>query len=123
CSPMETPVFLRDLDIVDARLAPPHQAVLVELPLLIAIGAVPLARCVVPFILEAHRDAVAVEGPEVLDQAIVQFPLPFAGEEGDNGGASLEKFRAVAPAAVLGVGERDTLGVAGIPGIFGHARL
>src|SRR5581483_7914791 len=102
-------------------LAPPHQAVLVELPLLIAIGAVPLARCVMPFILEAHRDAVAVEGPEVLDQAVVQFPLPFAGEEGCDGGASLEEFRAVAPAAVLGIGQRDTFWIARIPRILRHA--
>src|SRR5213075_969977 len=49
--------------------------------------------------------------------------LPFAGEERLDRLASLKEFRAVAPAARLGIGERDAFGVAGIPGVFRHARL
>src|SRR5258706_11343283 len=40
--PAEAAVFFRDRNIVDAGLAPPHQAVLVELSLLVAVGAIPL---------------------------------------------------------------------------------
>src|SRR5579871_6939241 len=69
--PMKAPVLLGDRDIVDAGLATAHQAVLVELPLLVTVGTVPLPARIVPFILKPHRDAVAVERPEVLDQAIV----------------------------------------------------
>jgi hypothetical protein len=74
-----------------------------------------------PLILKAHRDAVAVEGPQILDQAVVEFLRPFPGEEGNDRGAALEKFRAVTPAAVFGIGERDALRVARIPGILRHA--
>src|SRR5580693_4060940 len=83
----------------------------------------PLPGGVMPLVLKAHRDAVAVEGPEVLDQAIVELLRPFAGEEGNDRGAAFEEFRAVAPAARLGIGQRDALGIAGIPGVFGHAGL
>src|SRR6202043_2324077 len=58
-----------------------------------------------------------------LDQAIVEFFGPFAGEEGDDRGAALEKFRAVAPAAVLGIGQRHAFGIARIPGVLRHAGL
>src|SRR5512138_2893165 len=119
--PAEAAVLLRYLGVVDAGLAAAHQAVPVEFPLLVAVGAVPLAGCIMPLILETHRDAVVVERPEILDQAVVELPRPFAGEEGDDGGASGKEFRAVAPAAVLGIGERDALGIARIPGVFRHA--
>src|SRR5215475_3231510 len=121
CRPMETAVLLGDLDVVDAGLAAAHQAVLVELPLLVSVGAMPLARRIMPLILEADRDAVAVECPEVLDQAIVELGGPFAREESDDRLATFEKFRAVAPAAVLGIGERNALGIARIPGVLRHA--
>src|SRR5262249_31408199 len=78
---------------------------------------------IVPLILEAHRDAVVVEPPEILDQAIVEFVLPFAGEEGHDRRAALKEFGAIAPAAVRGVGERYALGIARIPRIFRHAGL
>ncbi|MFK4642342.1 hypothetical protein ABIF96_000916 [Bradyrhizobium ottawaense] len=87
---MKAAVLLRNGDVVDRRFAALHQPVLVELPLLIAVGAIPLAARVVPFVLEAHGDAVLVEGPEVLDQAVVLLLLPFAGEERDDGLAALQ---------------------------------
>ena len=105
-------ILFDDGDVIDAGFTPAHQAMLVELPLLVAVRAVPLPGIVVPFVLKANRDAVAVERPEILDQAIIEFPLPFAGEERHDRGAALEKLRAVTPAAVLGVGERDPLRVA-----------
>src|SRR5580692_1412384 len=110
--PMKAPVLLGNLHIIDAGLAAAHQAVLVELPLLIAVGAMPLATGIVPFILEAHGNVIAVEGPEVLDQAVIELVRPFAREERDDGLAAFEEFRAVAPAAVLGIGQRHALGIA-----------
>src|SRR5262245_24433040 len=90
--PAEAALAFLDRDIVDAGLAPPHQAMLVELPLLVAIGAMPLPGAVVPFILEAYRDAVLVERPEVFDQAIIELLFPFAGEEGDDRFSALKEF-------------------------------
>src|SRR6478752_4717300 len=123
CRPVKPPVLLCNRHVVDRGLAPPHQAVLVELPLLVAVGAVPLAAGIVPFVLEAHSDAVFIKRPEVLDQAVVVLLLPFAGEERDDGFAPLKNLGAIAPAAVLGIGQRDAHRVARIPGILGHARL
>src|SRR5215216_562613 len=103
--PVEAPLALLDGEIVDAGLAPPHQAVFVELPLLVAVGAMPLPGIVVPFVLEAHGDAVPIERPEVLDQPIVVLPSPFAGEEFDDRRAAFKEFGTVTPAAILGIGE------------------
>ena len=57
--------------VVDAGEAALHQAGRIELPILVAIGAEPVAAVVVPFVGKAHGDAVAGEGPQFLDQAIV----------------------------------------------------
>src|SRR5882724_6886975 len=79
--PVEAPLALLDGDIVDAGLAPPHQAVFVELPLLVAVGAMPLPGIVAPFVLETHGNTILIEPPEVLDQAIVVLLCPLAGQE------------------------------------------
>ena len=52
-----------------------------------------------------------------------QLLRPFAGEEGDDFAAPFEEFGAVAPAAVLGIGQRHPYRVAGITGVFRHAGL
>ena len=57
-----------DRHFVDAGVAMTHQAIVVELPVLVAIGAEPGAGVIVKFVGEADRDAVAAEGPEFLDQ-------------------------------------------------------
>src|SRR5262249_8515186 len=67
--------------VIDAGFPPTHQAVVVEFPELVAVAAEPLAGVVVPFVLEAHRDAALVEGPKRLHQPVVKFPLPFPSEE------------------------------------------
>src|ERR1700716_365876 len=121
CGPAKAAVFLRNRNIVDAGFAAAHQAGLVEFPLLVAVGAMPLPGIVMPLVLKPHRDVVAVERPEILDQAILMLLRPFASEERDDRGAALEKFGAVAPAAVLGIGQRHAFGIPGIPGVFGHA--
>ena len=60
---MKAAILFRDRNVVDGSLAAAHQAAFVELPLLVAVGAMPLPGIVVPFILKPHRDAVAVERP------------------------------------------------------------
>ena len=74
-------------------------------------------------ILKAHRDAVAVERPEVLDQAVSCSFAHLRVRNATIAARPLKNFGAVAPAAVLGIGERHALGIARIPGVFGHARL
>src|ERR1044072_5987321 len=97
--PAERPVIFAvlgpDRQIVDAGDAKPHQPMFVEFPVLVAITSKPAAAVVVPFIGEAHRDAVIVEGPDLLDQAIVEFAIPFADKEGFDGVAPFKEFGAV----------------------------
>src|SRR5215469_1492719 len=98
--PVEFAVLLADRSVVDARVAAPHQTVLVKLPIFVAIGTKPVARVIMIFIGKAHGDAVASEGPQFLDQPVIELPLPFPREKGDDGGAALEDFRTVPPFAV-----------------------
>src|SRR3954449_12485147 len=65
--------------IIDAGNTPPHQTALVELPILIAIGAEPAAAIVAPLIGKAHRDAVFAEGPKLF--LITHEPQPISGAD------------------------------------------
>jgi len=119
--PMELAVGLFDGQIVDAGIAMVHQSLIVELPVLVAVGAVPVAGVIMTLVGEADGDAGSVEGPEFLDEAIVEFATPLSGEELDDFVASVDKFGAVSPYAVHGVDEGDLLGIAGVPAVFGFA--
>src|SRR5258708_6614501 len=77
--PMILALALHDRKVVDAGDAQPHQAMRVELPILVTVAAEPVSAVVVRLVGEAHGDAVAMERPELLDQAIVELPVPLAG--------------------------------------------
>src|SRR5688572_19933633 len=119
--PVELAIALGDAHVVDAGVATAHQARRIELPELVAVRPIPGAGVIVPFVLEAHADAVAREGPELLDQPVVELFLPLALQEGDDRAAAGEELRAVAPAAVVAIGKGDALGVPRVPGVLRHA--
>src|SRR4051794_28058287 len=125
--PAERPVILAvaflDRQIIDAGDPKPHQPLVVELPVLVAVTSKPAAAVVVPFIGEAHRNAVVVEGPYFLDEPVIEFAVPFTPQERLDGFAPLQEFRAVTPAAVGGVGERHFGGIAAVPCVLRHPRL
>src|SRR5260221_6377761 len=121
--PMIFALAFLDRRVVDAGDAQAHQAVRVEFPVLVAIAAEPGTAVVVPLIGEAHGDAVVAEGPELLDQTVVEFAPPFARQERLDGVASVQELHAIAPAAIAGIGERNARRVARVPGILGLARL
>src|SRR5690606_25987929 len=60
--PVEEPVGGVDRDVVDARVSLTHEAVLVELPVLVAVRAEPLAVDVVGLVDEPHGDPVVAVG-------------------------------------------------------------
>jgi len=91
--------------IVYAGVAALHQAVGRELPVFVAVTAEPLASGVVPLVFEAHSDAIASEGPELLPEPVVEIALPFAGENLDDLAAAAREFGAVAPLGVRSVGD------------------
>src|ERR1700750_685583 len=106
---MDAAVGRGDRHVVDARLPAAHVALVVELPLLVAVAAPPLARGVARLVLEAHGDAISGIRPEVLAQRIVELALPLAREERDDLLAPVDELAAVAPLRILGVGARDAL--------------
>src|SRR6266496_2334042 len=95
--PAELPLRFLDRQVVYAGEAAFHVAGLVKLPILIAVGAIPLAVFVVPFVFEPHGDAVVAERPQLFLQTIVQFLVPFAPEELDDLSATVKELRSVAP--------------------------
>src|SRR5258708_7312759 len=114
---------LLDRKIIDARDAQAHQAILVEFPVLVAIAAEPVPAVIVPFIGKADGDAIRMEGPDFLDQPVVELAIPLSRQESFDRLASPEEFGAVAPTTVGSVGERDARRIARVPGILGQTRL
>src|SRR5690242_13281185 len=90
-------IGLGDRHVVDARLAASHIALLVELPLLVAVAAPPLPGGVPALVLEAHGDPVGGERPQVLAQRVVALALPLAAQELDDRGTAGEELVPVAP--------------------------
>src|SRR6202165_6193757 len=63
CLPAKAAVAFGNRNVVDAGLAAAHQAMLIEFPLLVAAGAMPLPAIVMPLILKAHGDMILVRRP------------------------------------------------------------
>ena len=117
--PAQLPLALFDEQVVDAGKAEFHVAKFIELPVLVAVSAIPLAGVVVIFILETDRDAIADESKECFLQAIIEFAIPFVAEEFDDLRPAMQELGAVAPFGVLRVGECDVFGIAGVPSVLG----
>ena len=76
--PVVLPLRFLDGKVVDARETQPHQAIVVKLPVFIAIGSEPVSRTIVPLIPEPHSDSVIMVRPQFFDQAVVQLCVPLA---------------------------------------------
>src|SRR3954463_1400618 len=105
----------RDRLVVDAGKAHPHQAVGTELPVLVAVRAVPVAGVVAPLVGKAHGQSVLVAGPQLLDETVIQLLVPLAGEELDDLWPPLRELGPIAPAAVDRVSHCHPLRVAAVP--------
>ena len=81
----ERPVVLAlifpDRQVVDARDPAAHVAKRIELPVFVAVRAEPVPRIVVPLVREAHRDAVVVKRPQLLDEPVIELLAPLADQE------------------------------------------
>src|SRR5262252_6338112 len=95
--PMILALRFLDRKVVDGGKPCGHEPVVIELPVLIAIGAIPVTRVVVPLVSEAHRNAVPGECPQFLDEPIVQFLGPLARQESNDFVSSVDELRAVPP--------------------------
>src|SRR6266436_5987184 len=121
--PPVPPVGLADRQIVDARDPPPHEAARIELPVLVPVGAEPLAAVVAPLVGEPDRDPVLVKRPQLLDEPVLQLAGPLPGEELDDRVPAGEELGAVAPDAVQRVAGRDLRGIAAVPRVLGEPDL
>ena len=120
---MELAVTFLDWQVVDARFATSHQPLVVEFPQLVAVAAMPVIRLVVPFVLKLDRDPLGGEGPQVLDQTVVELALPLVGEKPPNLLAAYRELGPIPPYRIFGVSEYDAVGVARVPGILGQSNL
>src|SRR4029077_7315640 len=121
--PVELALALLDGQVVDRGEAPPHEAVLVEFPVLVAIGPEPVIRIVAPFVGEPDGDPIALPGPQLLDQPVIKFLGPFPRQKRDDRLAPVQELGAIAPMTVHGIGQRHLLGIARIPAILGASDL
>src|ERR1700731_3688616 len=109
--------------VIDAGDSQPHQAVFVELPVFIAVTAIPMTAVVMPLVCKTHGYPVFAKSPQFLDQPVVEFARPLAREKRLDGIASLEEFGAIAPAAVRGIGKRNPNRIARVPSVLRQACL
>src|SRR6266571_9479267 len=121
--PVIFPLDVLDRRIVDAGDAHTHKAVFVELPVLVAVAAIPVAAVVVPLIGKADGDAILPKRRQFLDQTVIELAVPLACQERFDGLAALQEFGAIPPAAVGRVRKRDAGRITRIPCVFGHTCL
>src|SRR6267378_490024 len=119
--PAILPVRFPDGEIIDAGQPQPHQAILGEFPVLVAVRSVPIPRVIVPLIGEADCNPMSAEGPKLLDQPVVQLLVPLARKKRDDLRPPVDELRAVPPAGVRRIGQGDLLRIAGIPSVFGQS--
>src|ERR1700733_4604934 len=98
-----------------------HDPLGIELPVFVSIRTVPLPRIIMKLISEANRNPVAIVSPQFLDEAIIQFALPFAQQEAHNLFAPVEELRTVSPHTIRCISERDLLRISGVPIVFSLA--
>src|SRR5258708_8408505 len=111
-------VGLGDGQVVDARVAAPHEPVAFELPVFVAVRAEPVTAVVVPLVREANGDAIAAHRPELLDEAVVQLSSPFAPQELHDLLTAGDELGAIAPHAVHRVGKRHAFRITAVPSLF-----
>src|SRR6202030_54187 len=98
-------VFLADRQIIDRRMAGGCEAVLVELPVLIAIRTKPAARIVMPFVGEADCYPIVSKRPQFLDQTVIKLVRPLAPKKCDDLLPADKELGPVAPSARRDVSE------------------
>jgi hypothetical protein len=59
---------LFDRKVVNGGVPESHQTMFIKLPILITVGTKPIVRIIVPFVGEAHRNAISVVSPKLFNQ-------------------------------------------------------
>src|SRR5260370_36960331 len=83
--------------VVDGCKSRRHKPIIVEFPVLIAVGTIPVIRVVVPLVSEAYGDPVPGKRPHFLDKPAALFLGPLAREKSKHLVSSVDEFRSVPP--------------------------
>src|SRR5581483_1224584 len=121
--PMVFAFRLLDRQIINGCVSKPHQAVIIKLPVLIAVGAEPVSRVIVPFVGETHSDAIFVGSPKLFYQPVVEFFDPLTFQKLNDFFSSIRELGAIPPARISRIGQGDLLGITGIPSVFGQTNF
>src|SRR5258706_9576078 len=92
------PVRGQNGKVVDGCKSRRHKPIIVELPVLIAVGAIPVIRVVAPLVGEAYGDPAPGKRPHFLDKPVVHLLGPLAREESNDFVSSVDELRSVPPA-------------------------
>src|ERR1700704_2518569 len=84
--------------VVDGCKSRRHKPIIIEFPVLIAVGAIPVIRVIVPLVSEAYRDLVPSKRPHFLDKPVVQLLGPLTRKESNDFISSVDELRSVPPA-------------------------
>ena len=96
--PMVLALGLLDREVIDTGKPHSREALFIELPIFITVGAKPISRIIVAFIGESHGNPVFVKTPEFLDKPVIKFPVPFTRKKCDDRLGASEEFGTVPPA-------------------------
>src|SRR5271170_2700467 len=77
----------------------------VKFPILIIVASIPQVFRVVPFVGKSDGDPILAATPDLLDQAIVQFPLPLADQKRMNRLSEPEKLGTITSTTIRSVGK------------------
>src|ERR1700733_5696693 len=95
--PEKLAIGFADRQVIDAGLAPSHQAAFVEFPQFVAVAAVPVTGNAAPFILETDGDAIVAKGPQPLHEPVVELSIPLAEQKCPYLIPAGDKFTPVSP--------------------------
>lgn len=65
--PAKQPFGLLDWEVVNRGVPAVHDALVIEFPVLVAIGTVPLPRIIPPFVLETDGNSISGKHPKLFD--------------------------------------------------------
>jgi len=95
--PMKLAIGGHDWEFINTRVSGIHQPQIIEFPILVPIGTVPVAGVIVIFIGKSNSNPVLPECPQFLDEPIIQLPGPFARKEGNDLRSPRWELGAIAP--------------------------
>src|SRR6266545_2202098 len=98
--PMILALRFLDWQVINGCKPKSHQAIAIKLPVLVAIGAEPISRVIMPFVREPHGDAVCVVSPKLFDQPVIEFFGPLAFQKLNDLSSSSQALGAVSPAGI-----------------------